>query len=71
MRHMGLSNDNCGIRARFVLPTGSADSLGPDLQVLAGESADRAQSPLRIAATVTDRLREHALPLTTSGSPGA
>ena len=70
MRHLGLSNDNCGFRARFVLASADAE-IGPDLQVLAGDSAERAHSPLRIAATVLDQLREHAQPVPAPDRSGA
>ncbi|HVI60349.1 MAG TPA: ATP-binding cassette domain-containing protein [Luteimonas sp.] len=58
MRHFGLSSDECGFRATIALPGISRLSeLGPDLQVLGGESPDQAHAPLRIAGAVAALLR--------------
>jgi ABC-type polysaccharide/polyol phosphate transport system ATPase subunit len=59
MRHFGLSSDECGFRATIALPGISRLSeLGPDLQVLGGESPDQAHAPLRIAGAVAALLRD-------------
>lgn len=59
MRHFGLSNDECGFRATIMLPgITRLSELGPDLQVLGGESPDQAHSPLRIAGAVAALLRD-------------
>jgi ABC-type polysaccharide/polyol phosphate transport system ATPase subunit len=58
VRHLGLSNDECGFRARFDLPRiDQLSQIGPDMQLLAGESSARAQAPLRIAPAVAVALR--------------
>jgi hypothetical protein len=59
MRHFGLSSDECGFRATIALPGISRLSeLGPDLQVLGGESPDQAHAPLRLAGAVSALLRD-------------
>lgn len=59
MRHFGLSDDECGFRATVALPRGLTrlSELGPDLQVLGGESHEQAHAPLRIAGAVAAMLR--------------
>lgn len=53
MRHLGLSNDECGFRATIVVPAiARLPDLGVDLLVLGGESPETAHVPLRIAAAV-------------------
>jgi ABC-type polysaccharide/polyol phosphate transport system ATPase subunit len=58
MRHFGLATDECGFRARIVVPGVSriAD-LGADLQVLGGDSAGHAYASLRIAGPVAELLQ--------------
>jgi ABC-type polysaccharide/polyol phosphate transport system ATPase subunit len=58
VRHLGLSDGQCGFRARFEMPEVSdVSQLGPGLRLLAGDSPARAHSPLRIAPAVAERLR--------------
>ncbi|KIQ97613.1 ABC transporter ATP-binding protein [Lysobacter sp. A03] len=58
MRHFGLSDDACGFRVTIAIPGFSQLSeLGPDLQVLGGESPDQTHAPLRIAGSITALLQ--------------
>ncbi len=58
MRHLGLSHDRCGFRATFKIPQlASLADIGADLRVMGGEKTEQANSPLRIAGSVTAMLR--------------
>ena len=58
MRHLGLTNDLCGFRARFTTPgVETVADLRGELRVLGGRQAGLAQSPLRIAPAVNAILR--------------
>lgn len=58
MRHFGLSSDDCGFRATIDIPGISRIcELGPDVQVLGGDSSGHAHAPLRIAGSVTALLQ--------------
>ncbi|WP_242109609.1 ABC transporter ATP-binding protein [Luteimonas aquatica] len=60
VRHLGLSEEDCGFRARFSLPgVRSLSEIGPDVQLLAGESADRAGGSLKFADAVIEALQGH------------
>lgn len=57
MRHFGLSTDQCGFHALIAVPGASQLSdLGGELRILGGESAEHANAPLRLAASVTATL---------------
>lgn len=59
MRHFGLNSDTCGFRAIIELPgVNRLSDLGPDLQVLGGDSAEQAHAPLRIARDVAALLSD-------------
>lgn len=59
MTHLGLSQANCGFRAKFLVPTvASLSDMGRDLMVLGGANIDLALAPLRIAPTVEAMLSE-------------
>lgn len=60
-RHMGLSDSTCGFVADFPI-AGGAGKADPGFQVLAGSSADQAQFPLRIAASVQVALAQAMAP---------
>jgi hypothetical protein len=56
--HLGLSDDECGFRARFELPeVRELADIGKDVQLLVGESVFRAHDPLRIADDVAAALQ--------------
>jgi len=61
VRHLGLNNDECGFLARFSLPQiRSLPEIGPDMQVLAGNSIAQAHHPLKLAANVIEVLQGSA-----------
>lgn len=61
MQHLGLSDSQCGFRARFDLPrVESLAGLGQDFKVLGGHTVEHAKAPLRIAASVTAMLHSDA-----------
>jgi len=56
--HMGLTDDECGFRARFDLPlVRSLADLGPDVQLMVGENVHQAYDPLRLADDVIAALQ--------------
>lgn len=58
MRHFGLGDAQCGFIANFAVPGVTALSqLGGNVRVLGGVSAERPNTPLRIAPAVTEALR--------------
>lgn len=58
MQHLGLSDDNCGFKARFeVSEIKVASDIDADFQVLAGLTSDTAAVPLRLAAAVTSTFK--------------
>jgi len=53
MRHMGLSQDQCGFRAIVRVPDArSVGDLGRDMQVFGGDTHQYANTPLKLAAEV-------------------
>jgi lipopolysaccharide transport system ATP-binding protein len=61
MKHLGLSDNRCGFRARFEVPQlTSLVDLGQELKVFGGETAALATAPLRIAPAVSRRLLDAA-----------
>lgn len=59
MRHLGLSQDECGFRAIIRVPGARcASDLGRDMQIFGGETLDNADTPLKLAAEVSRKLIE-------------
>ena len=57
MRHLGLSNDQCGFRATVMVPGArSVRDLGADLQVFGGDTLEHADTPLKLAAKVNNMI---------------
>jgi ABC-type polysaccharide/polyol phosphate transport system, ATPase component len=57
-QHLGLTDANCGFRARFDLPgIDAVGDLGLDLKVLGGNTAELARAPLRIAPSIKAMLQ--------------
>jgi lipopolysaccharide transport system ATP-binding protein len=57
--YMGLSSENCGFRARFVIPgINVVQKIGLDVQFLAGNSDSSAREQLRLADNVVASLKE-------------
>lgn len=59
-RHFGLSDDACGFQARITLPGVRALSELDDLQLLGGDDAETAFTPLRVAPAVVATLKSGA-----------
>ncbi|MBA2237823.1 MAG: ABC transporter ATP-binding protein [Lysobacter sp.] len=57
MRHLGLSHDQCGFLATISVPGArSVADLGRDMQVFGGDTLDHADTPLKLAAEVSNKL---------------